>query len=74
VDLAGSNGLREVFNFFGKPDISRHRSGNACYGCSGINRSMAVAQLIVCAVANAIGKWIAPPITPDKVFKALSKA
>jgi xanthine dehydrogenase molybdenum-binding subunit len=26
-----------------------------------------------CYVANAIGKWIAPPVTPDKVLKALGK-
>jgi hypothetical protein len=23
---------------------------------------------------NAIGKWIAPPVTPDKALKALGKA
>jgi CO/xanthine dehydrogenase Mo-binding subunit len=50
------------------------RSGNACYGASGISHSMATTQLIVCAVANAIGKWIAPPLTPDKVLKAMGKA
>jgi CO/xanthine dehydrogenase Mo-binding subunit len=50
------------------------RSGNACYGGSGISHSMATTQLIVCAVANATGKWIAPPLTPDKILKALGKA
>jgi hypothetical protein len=34
---------------------------------------MAAPLLPVCAVANAIGKWIAPPVTPDKVLKALGK-
>jgi hypothetical protein len=34
---------------------------------------MASTQLVVCAVANAIGKWVAPPATPDKVLKALGK-
>ncbi len=51
------------------------REGNACYGANGISHSMAHTQLITCAVANAIGKWITtPPITPDKVLKALGKA
>jgi CO/xanthine dehydrogenase Mo-binding subunit len=50
------------------------RSGNAAYGASGISHSMATTQLIACAVANATGKWIAPPLTPDKVLKALGKA
>jgi CO/xanthine dehydrogenase Mo-binding subunit len=50
------------------------RSGNACYGASGISHSMASTQLVVCAVADAIGKWVAPPATPDKVLKALGKA
>jgi CO/xanthine dehydrogenase Mo-binding subunit len=50
------------------------RSGNACYGASGISHCMASLPLPVCAVANAIGKWIKPPITPDKVLEALGKA
>jgi CO/xanthine dehydrogenase Mo-binding subunit len=49
------------------------RSGNACYGASGISHCMAAPLLPVCAVANAIGKWIAPPATPDKILKALGK-
>ena len=49
------------------------RSGNACYGASGISHCMAAPLLPVCAVANAIGKWIAPPATPDKVLQALGK-
>jgi len=48
--------------------------GNAVYGSTGISHAMATTQLIVCAVANAIGKWLYPPITPDKVLKALGKA
>jgi CO/xanthine dehydrogenase Mo-binding subunit len=47
------------------------RSGNACYGASGISHCMAAPLLPVCAVANAIGHWIAPPATPDKILKAL---
>jgi CO/xanthine dehydrogenase Mo-binding subunit len=50
------------------------RSGNACYGASGISHCMAAPFFPVCAVANAIGHWIAPPVTPDKVLKALGKA
>ncbi len=50
------------------------RSGNACYGGSGISHCMASSQLVVCAIANAIGKWIMAPATPDKVLKALGKA
>jgi CO/xanthine dehydrogenase Mo-binding subunit len=49
------------------------RTGNAAYGASGISHSMATTQLIACAAANATGKWIAPPLTPDKVLKALGK-
>jgi CO/xanthine dehydrogenase Mo-binding subunit len=50
------------------------RSGNATYGCSGVSHAMGSTQLVVCAVANAIGKWIAPPVTPDKVIRALGEA
>jgi len=50
------------------------RTGNACYGASGISHCMASTQLVACAIANAIGKWIAPPVTPDKVLKSLGKA
>jgi len=49
------------------------QSGNACYGASGISHCMAAPLLPVCAVANAIGKWIKPPVTPDKILKALGK-
>jgi xanthine dehydrogenase molybdenum-binding subunit len=54
--------------------IVETRSGNACYGCAGISHAMASTQLVVCAVANAIGEWIVPPVTPDKVLRALGKA
>jgi len=33
---------------------------------------MASTQLVACAIA--IGKWIAPPVTPDKVLETLGKA
>ncbi len=50
------------------------RGGNACYGASGISHCMAAPQLPVCAVANAIGKWIPPPATPDRVLRALGSS
>jgi CO/xanthine dehydrogenase Mo-binding subunit len=50
------------------------RLGNACYGGSGISHCMAAPVLPVCAVANAIGKWIIPPVTPDKILQTLGKA
>jgi CO/xanthine dehydrogenase Mo-binding subunit len=53
--------------------VVESRTGNACYGASGISHCLASSQLVVCAVANAIGKWVAAPATPDKVLKALGK-
>ncbi len=50
------------------------RGGNACYGASGISHCMAAPYFPVWAVANAIGKWIVPPVTPDKVLQAPGKA
>jgi len=29
---------------------------------------------VICAIQNAMGKWVDPPATPDKVLKALGKA
>ncbi len=49
------------------------RGGNACYGGSGISHCMAAPLLPVCAIANAIGKWVPSPATPDKVLAALGK-
>jgi CO/xanthine dehydrogenase Mo-binding subunit len=49
------------------------RSGNACYGASGISHCTAAPFWPVCAVANAIDRWIEPPGTPDKVLRALGK-
>jgi len=50
------------------------RVGNAAYGSNGISHSLANTHLVVCAIQNAIGKWVDPPATPDKVLKALGKA
>jgi CO/xanthine dehydrogenase Mo-binding subunit len=49
-------------------------AGNAAYGSNGISHSLANTHLVICAIQNAIGKWIDPPATPDKVLKALGKA
>jgi CO/xanthine dehydrogenase Mo-binding subunit len=57
-----------------EPVLFETRAGNACYGGAGISHSMASTHLVVCAAANAIGKWIDPPMTPDRVLKALGKA
>ena len=49
------------------------RAGNAAYGANGISHSLANTHLVICAIQNAIGKWVDPPATPDKVLKALGK-
>ena len=50
------------------------RAGNAAYGANGISHSLANTHAIICAIQNAIGVWVDPPATPDKVLKALGKA
>ncbi len=50
------------------------RAGNAAYGSNGISHSLANTHPVICAIQNAIGKWVEPPATPDKVLKALGKA
>jgi hypothetical protein len=50
------------------------RAVNATNGASGISHSMANTHLVICAIQNAIGKWIDPSAKPDRVLKALSKA
>jgi CO/xanthine dehydrogenase Mo-binding subunit len=55
-------------------ELLETRAGNACYGSNGISHSLANTHLIICAIQNAIGKWVDPPATPDKVLKALGKA
>ena len=49
------------------------RAGNAVYGASGISHSLANTHLVIIAIYNAIGVWVDPPATPDKVLKALGK-
>jgi CO/xanthine dehydrogenase Mo-binding subunit len=55
-------------------DSVETRSGNACYGASGISHCMAAPQLPVVAIQHAIGKFVETPATPDRVLKALGKA
>jgi CO/xanthine dehydrogenase Mo-binding subunit len=55
-------------------DLLETRAGNACYGSNGISHSLANTHLIICAIQNAIGKWVESPATPEKVLKALGKA
>jgi CO/xanthine dehydrogenase Mo-binding subunit len=55
-------------------ELLETRAGNAAYGASGISHSLANTHLIVCAIQNAIGKWVDPPATPDKILHALGKA
>ena len=50
------------------------RAGNAAYGANGISHSLANTHAIIIAIHNAIGVWVDPPATPDKVLKALGKA
>jgi CO/xanthine dehydrogenase Mo-binding subunit len=55
-------------------DLLETRAGNAAYGANGISHSLANTHIIICAIQNAIGKWVDPPATPDKVLHALGKA
>ncbi len=55
-------------------DLLETRAGNAAYGANGISHSLANTHLVITAIYNAIGKWVDPPATPDKVLKALGKA
>jgi CO/xanthine dehydrogenase Mo-binding subunit len=59
------------------PPIDRHfletRAGNAAYGANGISHSLANTHLVIMAIHNAVGVWVDPPATPDKVLKALGK-
>jgi CO/xanthine dehydrogenase Mo-binding subunit len=55
-------------------NLLESRAGNAAYGSNGISHSLANTHLVICAIYNAIGKWVDPPATPDKVLKSLGKA
>ena len=55
-------------------ELLETRAGNAAYGANGISHSLANTHLIITAIYNAIGKWVDPPATPDKVLKTLGKA
>ena len=49
------------------------RGSNAAYGASGIAHSLANTHLVTIAIHNAIGVWVDPPATPDRVLAALGK-
>ncbi len=55
-------------------ELLETRSGNGAYGANGISHSMANTHLVITAIHNAVGVWVDPPATPDKVLKALGKA
>jgi len=50
------------------------RSGGGAYGSVGIAEFVHSYVMVALAVHNAIGKWVSPPLTPDKVLAALGKA
>ena len=54
-----------------KLEFLETRAGNAVYGASGISHSLANTHLVVIAIHNAVGVWVDPPATPDKILKAL---
>ena len=57
-----------------EPIIVETRTGNGCYGATGIGHSIIDKGIVACAVQNAIGRWIDDiPITPAKVLRALGK-
>ena len=49
------------------------RGSNGAYGASGISHSLANTHLVIIAIYNALGVWVDPPATPDKVLRALGK-
>ncbi len=55
-------------------ELLETRAGNAAYGGNGISHSLANTHLVIMAIHNAIGKWVDPPATPDKVLEVLGKA
>jgi CO/xanthine dehydrogenase Mo-binding subunit len=55
-------------------DFLETRAGTAVYGANGISHSLANTHQVIIAIHNAIGVWVDPPATPDKVLKALGKA
>ena len=63
-----------ILDFVSVEEFQETRAGNAAYGSGGISHSMANTHIIICAIQNAISKWVDPPATPDKILKALGKA
>ena len=53
--------------------FSRRGPATPRTGANGISHSLANTHLVIIAIHNAIGVWVDPPATPDKVLKALGK-
>jgi CO/xanthine dehydrogenase Mo-binding subunit len=66
---------KPTLNDFARVDVDllETRVGNAAYGGNGISHSLSNTHLVICAIQNAIGKWVDPPATPNKVLQALGK-
>ena len=54
---------RKEFYAVGKPNVPGK-----------LSHSLANTHAIICAIQNAIGKWVDPPATPDRILQALGKA
>jgi hypothetical protein len=48
-------------------DLLETLAGNARYGGSGISHSLTNTHLVMTAIHNAIGEWVDPPATPDRL-------
>jgi len=56
------------------PVLREGISGLGPYGATGMGEPCASQYAVIgCAVYNAVGVWIMPPYTPDRVLKALGK-
>lgn len=55
-------------------EILELHSGNGAYGGSGISHNLANSHLIMLAIHNAVGVWLDPPATPDRLIRAIKKA
>jgi len=59
---------------FVEKGVLESRAGNGAYGASGIAHNLANSHLIITAIHNAVGVWVDPPASPDRVITALMKA
>ena len=54
-------------------EVLELRLGDGAYGASGISHNLANSHMIITAIHNAIGVWVDPPATPDRILNALGK-